>query len=186
MRPLAPEDLDVVHRIWTDPEVRRYLWDDERIPREKAESVLDASIESFESRGFGLWAVFHMEDGELIGSCGLRLLEGTPEIELLYAISQPYCGMGLATEAARATIRYGFEEVGLDRILGMVNKENVASQRVLVKAGMRFDKHAVREGRTETHYAISRDEFRSDEAPYALRRPDRLSQGVCSSSAGSC
>ncbi len=121
----------------------------------------------------------------MIGSCGLRLLEGTPEIELLYAISPPYCGMGLATETARATIRYGFEEVGLDRILGVVDTENVASQHVLEKAGMRFGKHAIHEGRTETHYAISREEFRPDEAPYALRRPDRPSRGVYPSSAGS-
>jgi ribosomal-protein-alanine N-acetyltransferase len=57
LRPLMREDLEAIHRIWTDPEVRRYLWDGERIPKEKAEAVLAGSIESFESRGFGIWGL---------------------------------------------------------------------------------------------------------------------------------
>jgi ribosomal-protein-alanine N-acetyltransferase len=170
LRPLAPEDLDAIHRLWVDPEVRRYLWDDERISRERARSVIAAGIEDFESRGFGLWAVIRKEDGELIGFCGFRSLEGTPEIELLYGISPPYWGIGLATEAARAAIRYGFEGAGFDRILGITDTENEASRRVLEKAGMRFEKHAICEGRKETRYEISRREFRPDDAPNTLRR----------------
>ncbi len=171
LRPLAAEDLDAIHGIWVEPEVRRYLWDDERIPRERAEAVLAGSVESFESRGFGNWAVIHKENGELIGFCGFRSLEDEPEIELLYGISTPYWGMGLATEAARAAIRYGFEEVGFDRILGITDTENLASRRVLEKIGMKFEKHISREGRDETHYEIRREEFRPDDAFYALRLP---------------
>jgi ribosomal-protein-alanine N-acetyltransferase len=170
LRPLAPEDLGAIHRLWVDPEVRRYLWDDERISKERARSVIAASIESFESRGFGLWTVIRKEDGELIGFCGFRSLEGTPEIELIYGVSPPYWGVGLATEAARASIRYGFEEAGFDRIVGIADTENEASRRVLEKAGMRFEKHAIYEGRKETRYEISRKEFRPDGAPYTLRR----------------
>jgi ribosomal-protein-alanine N-acetyltransferase len=170
LRPLAPEDLGAIHRLWVDPEVRRYLWDGERISEERAGSVIAASIEDFESHGFGLWAVISVEDGELIGFCGFRSLEGTPESEVLYGISPPYWGVGLATEAARASIRYGFEEAGFDRIVGIADTENEASRRVLEKAGMRFEKHAIYEGRKETRYEISRKEFRPDGAPYTLRR----------------
>jgi RimJ/RimL family protein N-acetyltransferase len=154
LRPLVAEDLDAIHGIWVEPGARRYLWDDEQISREKAETVLASSVESFENCGFGIWAVIHRENGDLIGFCGLRFLDGTPEIELIYGISTPYWGMGLATEAARAAIRYGFEEVGLDRILGIADTENIASRRVLEKAGMRFEQHTSHEGRDETHYEI--------------------------------
>jgi [ribosomal protein S5]-alanine N-acetyltransferase len=157
LRPLVAEDLDAIHGIWVEPGVRRYLWDGERISREKAETVLASSIESFENHGFGIWAVIHRENGELIGFCGFRFLDDTPEIELLYGISTPYWKMGLATEAARAALRYGFEEVGFDRILGIADTKNVASRRVLEKAGMRFEKRASHEGRNETHYAIRRN-----------------------------
>jgi RimJ/RimL family protein N-acetyltransferase len=85
-----------------------------------------------------------------------RFLDDTPEIELLYGISMPYWGMGLATEAARAAVRYGFEEVGLDRIVGIADRENIASRRVLEKIGMRLEQHTSHEGRDETHYEIRR------------------------------
>jgi ribosomal-protein-alanine N-acetyltransferase len=154
LRPLVAQDLDAIHGIWVEPGVRRYLWDGERISTEKAETVLASSIESFENYGFGIWAVIHRENGDLIGFCGFRFLDDTPEIELIYGISTHYWGMGLATEAARAAIRYGFEEVGLDRILGIADTENIASRRVLEKAGMRFEQHTSHEGRDETHYEI--------------------------------
>jgi RimJ/RimL family protein N-acetyltransferase len=156
LRPLVAEDLDAIHGIWVEPGARRYLWDDEQISREKAETVLASSVESFENCGFGIWAVIHRENGDLIGFCGLRFLDGTPEIELIYGISTPYWGMGLATEAARAAIRYGFEEGGLGRIVGIADTENIASRRVLEKAGMRFEQHTSDEGRNETHYEIRR------------------------------
>ncbi len=170
LRPLAPEDLDAIHHLWVDPEVRRYLWDGERISKGRAGTVLASSIESFESRGFGIWTVVHKESEELVGFCGLRFLDDEPEIELLYGISTPYRGIGLATEAARAAIRYGFEEVGFDRILGIADTENVASRHVLGKIGMKFEKRASHEGRDETHYAIWRGAFRPEDAFYALRR----------------
>jgi ribosomal-protein-alanine N-acetyltransferase len=154
LRPFAAQDLDAIHGIWVEPEVRRYLWDGEQISKEKAETVLASSIESFENYGFGIWAVILRESGDLIGFCGFRYLDDTPEIELTYGISTPYWGMGFATEGAKAAIRYGFEEVGLDRIVGIADTENIASRRVLEKVGMRFEQHTSHEGRDETHYEI--------------------------------
>jgi [ribosomal protein S5]-alanine N-acetyltransferase len=170
LRPLVPEDLDAIHSIWVEPEVRRYLWDDEQISRERAEAVLAGSSESFGSDGFGIWAVIHKENEELIGFCGFRFLDDTPEIELLYGISTPHWGMGLATEAAGAAIRYGFEEVGFERVLGIADTENTASRRVLEKVGMKSQGRVSHEGRDETHYAIRRKEFQPDNAFYASRR----------------
>jgi RimJ/RimL family protein N-acetyltransferase len=141
LRPLAAQDLGAIHGIWVEPEVRRYLWDGERISREKAETVLASSIESFENYGFGIWAVILRENGDLIGFCGFRHLDGTPKIELIYGISTSYWGRGFATEGAKAAIRYGFEELGLERIVGIADTENIASRRVLEKVAMRLEQH---------------------------------------------
>jgi RimJ/RimL family protein N-acetyltransferase len=92
----------------------------------------------------------------LIGFCGYWYLDDTPEIELIYGISTPYWGMGFATEGAKAAIRYGFEEVGLERIVGIADCENIASRRVLEKVAMWFEQHTSHEGRDETHYEIRR------------------------------
>jgi len=59
-------------------------------------------------------------------------------------------------------LRYGFEEVGLDRILGITDKENTASSRVLEKLGMTFEGQGVHEGREEVCYSISREDLRPD------------------------
>ena len=164
LRPFAPEDLEAIYRLWLDPGISEYLWDDERVSRERAEAVLAGSVESFEGRSFGLWTAVRKKNREMIGFCGFRSVDD--EIELLYGISTPQWGTEFATEAARAVIRYGFEEVGFDRILGITDTENLASRRVLEKIGMKFEKHVCREGRDETHYAIRREEFRPDDAFY--------------------
>jgi len=172
LRPFMPDDLDALHRFWTDPEVRRYLWDDLTISREQVEAVLQSSLVSFQTHDFGHWAVIHARRGSLIGFCGLRCTGDPSEVELLYGIAPPYWGQGLATEAARAVLRYGFEEKQLARIIASADTPNVASVRVLEKAGMRFERH----GRTDTggdlvYFAMSREEFRPDDAFYLLQRP---------------
>lgn len=169
LRSLVPNDLDAVHRPCTDPEVRKYLWDDEIVSRGKAESVLTGNAECFENHGFGIWAVLRREDREMIGFCGFRFLDETHEVELLYGVASRYWGIGLAPEASRAAIRYAFEEAGLQRILGIIDSENLAFRRVLEKIGMRFEKRTSREAKEEVRYVILREEFQPDDAPYVVR-----------------
>ena len=57
MRPFAMGDADDLHRLWVDPGVRNFLWDDQVIPRETAIAVVESSIESFVNQGFGFWAI---------------------------------------------------------------------------------------------------------------------------------
>ncbi|WP_228281689.1 GNAT family N-acetyltransferase [Rubrobacter marinus] len=161
LRPLATGDLDAVHRLWTDPGVRRYLWDGEEIPREKARNMLVRSAESFGEHGFGLWAVTEKGPGALIGFCGFWPSgEDGRGGELLYGITTPRWGEGLATEVAEAMVRHGFEDLGLDRIVAGADTENAASLRVMEKAGMIHDGRDLRNGKDLTYYALSREAFR--------------------------
>ena len=104
LRPCREEDLPALHALWTEPEVRRYLWDGEVIPRERAMEILAKSEESFRSRGFGLWSAFVAGDPDLAGFAGLRVVGGTEEVEILYGLHPRVWGLGLATEAADALI----------------------------------------------------------------------------------
>src|SRR5262249_49467004 len=110
LRPYRESDLDALHALWTDPQVRRYLWDDAVIERRLAAEVMRASIASTDALGFGHWAVCRGNGGALIGFCGFRPLDDSADIELLYGLAPPHWGRGLATEAARAMLRFGFEE----------------------------------------------------------------------------
>jgi Acetyltransferase (GNAT) domain len=67
LRPFTQDDVDVLHAVWTDPDVRRYLWDDIVIPRERAVDVVRSHLESVAASGIGYWVVHTAEDKPVIG-----------------------------------------------------------------------------------------------------------------------
>lgn len=154
LRPLGAGDLDETHALWTQPDVRRFLFDDEVILEEKALELLRRSERDFEERGYGLWGVRRRGSESLIGFCGLLRDEETGEAELLYGLSREVWGGGLATEAALAVIRHGFERAGLSRVVASADAGNVASVRVMERLGMGFWRREVREGGDLVHYAV--------------------------------
>jgi ribosomal-protein-alanine N-acetyltransferase len=138
LRPYTLDDVDALHGLWTDPDVRRYLWDNEIIPRERAALEVDQSIASFQANGFGSWTL-RLRDGEsLAGFCGLRTFGDPPQVEVLYGMAPAVWGRGLATEAVGAVLEFGFKTCGLERIIGRTDTPNVASVRVMEKAGMKL------------------------------------------------
>lgn len=154
-------DLDPLHRLWTDADVRRYLWDDQVIPRERAAAVIDESEADFDAHGFGIWAIL-AEDGAIGGFCGLRQFGQPPAVEIVYGLAPRLWHHGLATEAAVDVLRFGFETCGLERIHGRTDPPNTASIRVLERLGMTFLAR-VREsedGPEIVDYALDREAFR--------------------------
>lgn len=98
-----------------------------------------SGIESFARHGFGFWGVRERDREDLIGFCGLRHVEPTEDVEILYGIEPTLWSRGYATEAARALLAWAFRETGLPRIFAGADPPNRASFRVLQKLGMRFD-----------------------------------------------
>lgn len=140
IRSFTPLDARPLHeRVFGDAEVMRF------IPRGASPSVerTRATIERFlaheREKGFGLWAVELKETGELIGDAGLFLVEGTgPEVEVAYHFGRTWWGQGYATEAAIASMDFGFRECGLTEIIAICYPDHIASRRVMEKAGMRY------------------------------------------------
>lgn len=139
--------------------MRRYLWDGESIPRERAAEAVAAGIESFESRGFGFWTVSRREEPELVGFCGLRPIGESADVEVLYGIAPRLWGRGLATEAARAVLDFGFRRAALPRIYAGADPPNRASFRVIEKLGMRFADMRVTAAGETPHWVIEQEEF---------------------------
>ena len=168
MRPFAPADLDDLHQLLTDPQVRRYLCDDQIVSRQWVKTEIGSSIKCFQTYGFGLWSVFHRKENILIGLCGFRFFYEPPELQLIYAMAPIYWSQGLATEAARAMLRYGFEELKFTRITTSADAPNAASLRVMEKAGMTFEKRVLSEGLDLVYHALMREDYHPDEAFYSL------------------
>jgi len=140
IRPFRLGDAEELHKIFGDPEVM------ERIPGGPSPTLqvtrqkLAKIIKHQEEHGFSLWALIEKENETLIGDCGLILVEGRgPEIELSYDIARAFWGKGYATEAARACLRFGFENLKLSHIIAITDPDHFASRRVMEKIGMTHD-----------------------------------------------
>jgi RimJ/RimL family protein N-acetyltransferase len=161
LRPLAAADVDDLHRLFTQPGVRRFLWDDDIIPRERTAAVVERSTALFATHGFGLWAVSFKDRAAIVGFCGFWYFHEPPLRELLYGIAPEHWNTGLATEAANAMIRYGFDVVGFARIEASTDAANTASVRVMERAGLRFRKREMTNGLDTIYYAIDRPQRQS-------------------------
>lgn len=171
MRAFTKADADAHLRIISEAEFGRYF-PPPPVFQPTRDSVLvglGRFIEHWHQFGFGVWALEPRGGGPLIGYCGLRRLPATDEIELLYGLDRAHWRGGLATEAARASLRYGFERVGLSRIMAVTDPQNAGSRRVMEKCGLRYEKDAVYFDVPCVYYAINRADFRAGDAPYELR-----------------
>ena len=161
LRPFTPVDLNELAAINADPEVMRYTGNGQPLSRAETQSRLNSYISHRQQHGFGLWAAIHKQHQVLIGFCGLQFVHGHREIEIGFRLAQQYWQQGLATEAAGTSLRYGFRVLRLERIIGLTRSENVASQRVLEKVGMRYLEEAWYYDALLMYYAVSRGEHSS-------------------------
>jgi ribosomal-protein-alanine N-acetyltransferase len=168
LRPSTHDDLDALHHLWIDPDVRRYLWDNHIISKERAASVLQDSVTCFTRHGFGLWIVCFRGHQTLIGFCGFRFLDATTVVELLYGLAPAYWGQGLTTEAATAVLRYGFDVLGLPQVVADADPPNVASFRVMEKLGMQYASRGYRHNVEVITYTVACDDMQPDVGGYRV------------------
>jgi ribosomal-protein-alanine N-acetyltransferase len=142
LREYSSSDLETFITILSNRNNLRYLPSTEPWPIETVEKWLLSSQSHWLDEGFGWWILEHKIDEKPIGWCGLRRLESTGEVEVLYLIEERYWGQGLATEGAKISIEYGFNSVGLEEIIGLVLEGNIASKRVLENSGLCFQERA--------------------------------------------
>lgn len=171
LRPFTSADLDSLAALFSDPEVMQYVRADtgKAVSREQTAVILDKYIDYWRQHGIGRLVMDHKANQKMIGFCGLRWFEPEQQPEIVYLLAREYWGRGLATEAARACLRYGFEQKGYDRIIGVTLRANVASWRVMEKTGMKFEADAEYYDVECVRYAIKRDKFQLDDSLYVLR-----------------
>jgi ribosomal-protein-alanine N-acetyltransferase len=140
LRKMTPGDADAIFAYASDPEVTRYVvWDTHRTI-EDSRAFLDLTVRGYEGGADPAWGIVYKGDHRFVGTCGFASLE--PEharAEIGYVISREYRGRGLAPEAVRAMISFGFKEMDLNRIEARCIAENTASARVMQKAGMTYE-----------------------------------------------
>lgn len=168
LRRFMAEDRKSIFQNWaSNPNVSRYLTHPPVTEIQEVEALLTEWISGYVQEDYYHWIMIEKQSGKPIGSIGLMHLHMRDEnAEVGYCIGEKWWNRGYATEAFSAVIQYGFEQVGLRRIMGRHHIENIASGRVMEKCGMQcegtFRKvHRVHTGEFADYryYSILADEF---------------------------
>lgn len=144
LREFVPEDAPALYELNSEVEAMKYTGDSAFASIEEAEDFV-RRYGHYRDHGYGRWSVLLRETGKFIGWCGLKFNE-LEQVDIGFRFSSKHWGKGYATEAARASLAYGFGELGMTEIFGRAARANVASIRVLEKLGMTYWKEGACEG----------------------------------------
>jgi [ribosomal protein S5]-alanine N-acetyltransferase len=157
LREYVEEDAEAFFKLNSDPEVLRFIPDKALLNVEQARQLLvDHPIADYRKYGFGRGACILKSTGEQIGFAGLKYLEELGEVDVAFRLMRSHWGLGLATEAALASVHHGFANLNLERIIGLVMPQNLASVRVLEKTGLRYEETVSFWGHQFSKYIITR------------------------------
>jgi RimJ/RimL family protein N-acetyltransferase len=136
-RDFVPADFQDLYRLNHDPRVMKYVAKSKPMSREAVARALVRFIRYAPLYpDFGVWHASRRDTGDFIGWFCLKYAGRSADVEVGYRLLHEAWGQGFATDGARALVDYGFDDLGLDRIIGVTHPGNKASQRVLVKAGL--------------------------------------------------
>ncbi|MEO7995121.1 MAG: GNAT family N-acetyltransferase [bacterium] len=159
IRPFTREDLPWIEREHANPEVTQFLMMNGGWTPKMANIWLTDLLGHYETEGMGHLALVRKSDGELVGRSGLSswLIDG--EVELGYTLAKPHWGNGYATEASQALRDYGYCKLGYERLISLIQQENVLSKKVATRNGFLYEQSIPRHERTFEIWGQSRDQW---------------------------
>ncbi|MGH3086241.1 MAG: GNAT family N-acetyltransferase [Rubrobacteraceae bacterium] len=143
-------------KLWQDGRVQRFLGG--TLSKDGAEERVFQTLSHWEKHGFGLFSVYEKRTGVLAGMCGLDHFRN--DVEVVYKFFSEFWGKGYATEAAAASLEYGFIELELDKVVAVVRRENSASRRVLEKLALQHERDMTLWGAQQAFYGISAERWK--------------------------
>ncbi len=139
LRRITLADLDNMAAMNADPKVMRYVGDGKPRTREQSLMGIRRALRIYDLYpGLGVFAAEEKRTRAFVGVFHLVYVVKTVEVEIGYRLPRSAWGQGYATEGAAALLHYGFEAVGLNRIIGLAYPANKPSQRVLEKIGLEY------------------------------------------------
>jgi RimJ/RimL family protein N-acetyltransferase len=126
-------------------------------PADRIESIARDLVGHWERHGWGIWLFYDKEREVFLGYSGLRLVlvEGHYRHELLYAVAPQYWNNGYATEWARSVVRLAFQELNFKEVEAFTRPDNIASRRVMEKAGLRYHHAMIHAGLPHVLYRLT-------------------------------
>lgn len=136
-------DIEPYSKLCADPEVMKWIGSGSVRSHADCARAIKEFEANWKAKGFGLFAVELKRNGQFVGFCGLSiphfLPQVMPAVEIGWRLAREYWGRGLATEAARAVLDFGFRDVELDEVVSICQIGNDASEHIMRKIGMDLD-----------------------------------------------
>ncbi len=162
LRRFVDSDFQAVYEFNSNKEVQKYTGDVliQSIDQAK-EIIAEIWFKDYNKYGYGRYAAVHKSTNKVIGFAGLKYLPEIDETDIGFRYLPEYWGKGIATEVGIAVLKYGFETIQLDKIIGIAMPENTGSRKVLEKLGLEFYKIDAYEGDNGKHrwYQLTREKY---------------------------
>ena len=160
IRPIQETDSASLADLWTDPDVTYYMGGPRNYKETLNSFVEDAQIKP--PLKIDLWPVIEKATGQIIGHCGIidKDVEGESEYEIVYVLAKSAWCKGFATEAATSITDYAFRQLGLKRIIALIDPNNPNSERVAIKTGLIYEKDTIRpNGKTMRIFVLNVEDY---------------------------
>lgn len=157
IREFIPEEQGLFIRLFEDEEVARY------IPSRSTAQYLELfkdSITDYGNGPLGRWGIFDADNQNFIGMCLARNFKYiSDQVEIGYVLAKKYWGKGIASEVSKVMVAYCFKHTNTNQVVAVTDLENIGSQKVLEKAGLRRLKDLKREGEELAYFRIERSQY---------------------------
>lgn len=163
---LGAADLDDLWRLHSDPRVMRYLGGTPATDPDAHRRRVLSALDDYADSALGYWSIRRLEDDVFLGLARLKPVDDVAEAEIGYRLLPEEWGRGVATEAGRALLRYAFQTLRIERVIGLAHPEDVVSKRVLEKLGLEPRGAVERRGARMDLYVLDR--------PRAAGAPERV------------
>ena len=173
LRPWTPEDYAPFRALNADPQVMRFF--PACLSAAESDAFADEIIRRFERQKlFGLWAAEEKNSGEFTGFVGLNIpsapFDFNPCTEIGWRLAKHFHGKGYATEAANAVLHYAFMQLNMPEIVAFTAKVNLPSERVMVKAGMQYQRDFQHPSLEQGHPLQAHVLYKITQADYRARQ----------------
>jgi RimJ/RimL family protein N-acetyltransferase len=155
LRKFTFDDVEALFEHRSDGEVMKFLGGVQDLDTVKAKIKLYS--DAFDRDGYAFCVMIWKETNEFIGVGGLQTSPETGETEVGYTVGKKFWGKGIATECTLGCLEFGFNKIGLQKIIARTHSENAGSIRVLEKAGMKFEKENEKKDGIWVQYALKRE-----------------------------
>ena len=143
LRDILVSDIDGMFELDADPEVHRYLGNKPIKTKEQALETIRFIRRQYDEYGIGRWAIIDKKTSEFLGWSGLKYNTEPVDkyvnfYDIGYRLIKRYWGKGIASETAERSLKYAFDELKYEEILGMADCRNTGSNKILTKIGLHF------------------------------------------------